>query len=89
MTNVAVELPEPGHPGRAVVEDCKTALRGLTVDLARDLRVTDPEALADGLMLIIEGAIATHHIFGSQGPAQSLTVTCDALIQSHLERRMA
>ena len=89
MTNVAVELPEPGHPGRAVVEDCKTALRGLTVDLARDLRVTDPEALADGLMLVIEGAIATHHIFGSQGPAQSLTVTCDALIQSHLERRMA
>lgn len=86
MSNIAVELPEPGHPGRAVVEDCKTELRALVVRLARDLRIADPEALADGLILVIEGAIATHHIFGSQGPAQSLTATCNALIEAHLKR---
>jgi AcrR family transcriptional regulator len=89
MSNVAVELPEPGHPGRAVAEACKTEMRGLIVDLARELRVAEPEILADGLILVIEGAIATHHIFGSQGPAQSLAPTCDALIELHMERRVA
>jgi len=86
MSNVAVELPEAGHPGREVIEECKTDLRALMVCLARDLPVAEPEALADGLILVIEGAIATHHIFGSQGPAQSLAGTCDALIEAHLLR---
>lgn len=89
MSNVAIELSEPGHPGRVVAENCKMEMRALTVDLARNLRVAEPELLADGLILVIEGAIATHHISGSQGPAQSLTVTCDALIESHLKRRGA
>jgi len=87
MSNVAVELPEAGHPGREVVEDSKTELRALMVKLSRDIQVADPESLADGLLLVIEGAIATHHIFGSQGPAQSMTVTCNALIDAHLKNR--
>lgn len=86
ISNLAVELTESGHPGRTVIEDCKTELQALILGLTRDLRVPDPEALADGLMLVIEGAIATHHIFGSQGPAQSMTATCDALIDSHQKR---
>lgn len=85
MSNVAVELPEPGHPGRAVVEDCKTATRATLVQLTKDLKAPDPEAMADGLLLIIEGAIATHHVFGSQGPAHSMLATCDALIQAHVK----
>ena len=89
MSNVAVELPEAGHPGREIIEECKSDLRALMVDLARDLPVADPGGLADGLMLVIEGAIATHHIFGSQGPAQSLVGTCDALIEAHLQRSVA
>lgn len=89
MSNVAIELSEPGHPGRVVAEDCKAELRALTVDLARGLRVAEPELLADGIILVIEGAIATHHISGSQGPAQSLIPTCDALIELHLKRRGA
>lgn len=86
MSNVAVELPEPGHPGRAVLEDCKTQMRGTLVGLAKDLHVADPDAMADGLLLVIEGAIATHHIFGSQGPAHSMTATCEAIIEAHLKR---
>lgn len=89
MSNVAIELSEPGHPGRIVAEGCKAELRAFTVDLARDLRVAEPELLADGIMLVIEGAIATHHISGSQGPALSLVATCDSLIESHLRRRGA
>lgn len=87
MSNVAVELSEPGHPGREVVQDCKTGLRATLIQLARDLPVADAEELADGLLLVIEGAIATHHIFGSQGPANSMIATCDALIEAYSERR--
>ena len=85
MSNVAVELPERGYPGREVVEDCKTQLRAVLVQLTKDLGVANPENLADGLLLIVEGAIATHHVFGSQGPAHSMLATCDALIGSHLK----
>lgn len=85
ISNVAVEMPETGHPGRAVIEECKSDLRSRMAELARELPVRDPGALADGLILVIEGAFATHHVFGSQGPAQSLVGTCDALIQAHLQ----
>jgi len=84
MSNVAIELPERGHPGREVLEECKSESRALVVDLARNLGVATPEALADGLILIIEGAIASHHVFGSQGPAHAMLATCNALIDSHV-----
>ncbi|MFT3967735.1 MAG: TetR/AcrR family transcriptional regulator [Sphingobium sp.] len=86
LSNVAVELPEPGHPGRAIVEECKTEFRAIVGALTRDLGIGEPESLADGLVLVIEGAMATHHVFGSQGPALSLSATCDALIEAHMEK---
>jgi AcrR family transcriptional regulator len=87
MSNVAVELPEPGHPGHQVIEECKSEMRAVMVELSRDLRVGDPEGLADGLFLIIEGAIATHHIFGSQGPSHAMIATCNDLIDANLKQR--
>lgn len=84
MNNFAIELSEPCHPGREVIEACKTDTRATIVQLTKELGVTDAEALADGLLLIIEGAIATHHVFGSQGPAHCMMATCDALIETHL-----
>lgn len=86
MSNVAVELAEPGHPGRQIAEDCKAEVNAILVQLAKDMGVADPEILADGLVLITEGAIATHHIFGSQGPAHSMIATCEALIDAHIRR---
>jgi AcrR family transcriptional regulator len=86
MNNVAIELSEPCHPGREVIEDCKRGMRATVVQLARDLRVIDPEGLADGLLLVIEGAMATHHVFGCKGPAHAMIETCDVLIESHFSR---
>jgi AcrR family transcriptional regulator len=85
MTNTAIEFPEDGHPGRAVVEECKAKLRELIVGIARNLPAEDPETLADGLTLLIEGAYATYHIFGSQGPATALVRSADRLIEAHLQ----
>ncbi|MET0587225.1 MAG: helix-turn-helix domain-containing protein [Novosphingobium sp.] len=84
MNNVAIELSEPGHPGRVVIEGCKTEMRSTIVQLTKELGVANAEGLADGLLLVIEGAISTHHVFGSQGPAHSMMATCDALIEAHL-----
>jgi AcrR family transcriptional regulator len=86
MSNTAVEFPEPGIGGRAVIERAKADFRARLVGLARAMDAREPEALADGLMLLIEGAYATCHVFGSQGPAQTLVRTADALIDAH--RRM-
>jgi AcrR family transcriptional regulator len=85
MSNAAVEFPEEGHPGRLVVESCKTALRERIVGLTRALPADDPDALADGLILLIEGAFSAHHVFGSQGPASAFTRSAERLISSHLK----
>ena len=87
MSNTAVEIPEPGHPGRTVLESCKVDMRSLVVDITRRLDISRPEELADGLILVIEGAMAAHHIFGSQGPCTVMTATCDALIDTHIGAR--
>lgn len=84
LTNTAVEFPEAGHAGRLVAEGCKTEMRALLVNIARQLPIRDPEALADGLVLIIEGAMASHHIYGSQGPSAALVSTGEALIDRHV-----
>jgi AcrR family transcriptional regulator len=89
MSNTAVEFPEPGHPGRTVLEACKGGVHTRLAEVARRLPIDDPDALADGLMLIIEGAMASHHIFGSQGPSASLMATADALIDNYLRTNVA
>jgi AcrR family transcriptional regulator len=89
MSNAAVEFPEPGHPGRAVIEECKTEMRSRIVSLTRRLDTRDPELLADGLLLIIEGAVASHHVFGSQGPSAAMTAAADALLEGALNARVS
>ena len=82
MSNAAIEFPDPGHPGRAILEGCKADLRMRLGELARKLEIPDPEGLADGLILIIEGAMASHHIFGSRGPSAAILATADTLIDA-------
>ncbi|RYD95370.1 MAG: TetR/AcrR family transcriptional regulator, partial [Sphingomonadales bacterium] len=89
MSNTAIEIPEPGHPGRVVLEACKADMRATIVEITRRLDIARPEELADGLILIVEGAISVHHIFGSQGPCAAMTATSDALIDAHLGARIS
>jgi len=86
MSNFSVEMREPGHPGHIIVEECKAELRATVGNLTRKLGVSNPDALADGLVLVIEGAIASYHVFGSQGPAVSLIDTCETLVASHIQQ---
>lgn len=88
MSNTAVEIPEPGHPGRAVLETCKANMRALMVGITRQLDIDRPEELADGLVLVIEGGMSAHHIFGSQGPCAAMVATGEALIDAYLNSRL-
>ena len=83
MSNTAVEFPEEGNAGRAIAETCKSEMREMVVDITRRLEIEDPEALADGIVLLIEGAYSTHHLFGSQGPSQNLVQSAERLIEAY------
>lgn len=86
ITNAVVEYPGPLHPARAAAAENKYALRARLTALARELGSGDPEALGDGLMLLMEGAYATGQLFGPGGPAGHVADAADALIEAHLIR---
>lgn len=83
MTNTAIEFPELDHPAREVTESCKAQMRERLLQLARALPAQEPETLADGLTLLIEGALTIRHTSGSQGPAASLIGASEALMAAH------
>jgi AcrR family transcriptional regulator len=86
LMNAAVEFPEPGHPVRDVSERFKAGLRGRLAGHTRRLDTRDPDALADGLTLLIEGASTSRHTSGSQGPSAALAKAAEALIGAYLTR---
>lgn len=55
FVNAMVELPEEGHPARAVVMEQKRWLRDYLAELATEAGAGEPEALADHLLILHEG----------------------------------
>ncbi len=49
--------------------------------MAAEMGATEPARLADGLLLLIEGAYASAQLFGEDGPARSVAYAADALIE--------
>lgn len=56
FVNAAAELPDPGHPSRAVIIGQKRWLRDYLLDMCRAAGASRPDALADELALMHEGA---------------------------------
>jgi len=56
FVNAAVEYSEPGHPINACAREFKTLLRGFALEQAQAGGAADPEALADQIALLFEGA---------------------------------
>lgn len=86
LTNAAVEYPEDGHPARLIPVASKKELRRRLRLMAKEMGAASPEALGDGLLLLIEGTYASVHLFGTEGPARSLVENARRLIQAHLAR---
>lgn len=75
FANAIVEMPDPGHPARAVVTQHKQAQHEWLLHCCRELGVAQPEALADALFFTIEGAQICDHVADAmEGRARLTTV---------------
>ena len=83
FANAAVELPEPDHPARRVIEEFKRRHRDVIIQLCRKAGLRDPELLADELFLLCEGARVTIQSLGPRGPAERLAEMFQMLVAAH------
>lgn len=86
FTNAAIEFPEPDHPGRAVAAENKRDLRARLRGLAKQAGARDAAALADGLLLLAEGAYTISQTLGPSGPAKHLADAAEALLAAQLRK---
>lgn len=83
LSNLEAEISDQDHPIRRVCKLYKTRLRDHLVETARQAGFGAPASLANGLLLLIEGAGASWHSLGAAGPAANLTLSCELLMQGY------
>jgi AcrR family transcriptional regulator len=83
LANAAVELPEKGHPARAVIEEFKRRQRAALIRLGQSAGLVEPDMLADELHLMLEGARVTAQSVGADGLGARLVRMSEAVIASH------
>src|SRR5437667_881154 len=83
LVNAAVELPEKSHPARRVIEEFKTAERTRLTQVCRATGLNDPDALAEELHLMLEGARVTAQSVGRDGLSDRVMRMGEALIAAH------
>lgn len=85
LMNAAVEFPARDNPARLVALDNKRELRRRLTEMARGMGAANPEVLGDGLHLLIEGAYVTGQLFGEGGPARSIAIAAELMIDASLK----
>jgi AcrR family transcriptional regulator len=85
LANAAVEITEPDHPARPVVEKYKGEMRRRFRQLAREMDAREPAALGDSLMLLWEGSYLTRLTLGQHGPVQGAAKAARALIAAYTD----
>ena len=79
--NYSAEFPDPSHPGHLVAQANRIEMRRRLIDWATAMKTAQPAKLADGLLLLIDGAYASSQTLGGpNGPAAALVWATDALI---------
>lgn len=76
----AAEFPDESHPGHAVALAHKRAVRGRLRELASEAGSRRPDELADGLLLLMDGAFASARMFGQDNPAGGVSAAARTLI---------
>jgi AcrR family transcriptional regulator len=85
LANAAVEITEPAHPARLVIEKYKANMRQRFQQLAQEMHVRDPNALGDSLTLLWEGANLTRATMGQNGPVLGAAKAARALIAAYTD----
>ncbi|WNL46208.1 TetR/AcrR family transcriptional regulator [Dyella sp. BiH032] len=84
LTNAVIEYPDPAHPAHQVGVQSKQALRDRLREMCGAMGARDPDELADGLLLLIEGSYVSGQTFGEGGPARVLGAAARCLIDASL-----
>ncbi|HUQ74683.1 MAG TPA: TetR/AcrR family transcriptional regulator [Burkholderiales bacterium] len=87
LANAAVELTEPRHPARRVVEAHKRRQRERLVSLVREAGYAKPERVADELFLLVEGARVCLQSVGPEGPGSRLYALAEGLLDAAPKRK--
>ncbi|MFI1564452.1 TetR/AcrR family transcriptional regulator [Streptomyces sp. NPDC020490] len=82
MLNTHTEFPDPEHPANRVSVVHKQEVRDWLRDLAVAAGASDPEQLADELLLVLNGAYATAAVLGPEGPARRTEELARRIIQA-------
>lgn len=73
ITNAAIELPEPSHPGRQVIEEHKRGMRRRFAENCRKAGLKRSDMIADQLLMLLDGAGVSMQTIGvASGPISSL-----------------
>ena len=80
--NVATEYPETDYPGHQVALEHKQSVRTRFRQLAKEAGAPKPEALADQLFLLMDGAYMASRMFGAKNPAAQVAEAARILIDS-------
>jgi AcrR family transcriptional regulator len=85
LANAAVEITEPDHPARPIVEQYKAEMRRRFRHLAQEMGAREPDSLGDALMLLWEGAYLTRLTLGQHGPVEGAAKAARALISVYTD----
>ncbi len=86
--NYCAEFPEASHPGHRVAEANKREMQRRFLEIAAAFGAPHPKRLADGLLLLAEGAYAiSQTIGGAKGPGNAILWAADALVDAQLRDR--
>lgn len=82
--NVAAEYPENDYPGHRVALEHKQAVREHFRALAAEAGAREPDATADALFLLMDGAYVAARMFGPapDSPARHLTEAARAVLDA-------
>lgn len=83
LVNAAIQISDPEHPGRKVIEQSKRDHRNKLVALCCASNLSDPELLADQLFLLVEGSRVSYRSVGPNGPSTDLKVLAAGIIAAH------
>ncbi len=86
FVNVAMEFPLPHDPAHRAAAQHKRAIEAIVRELAEQAGADDPEALAQDLCLVMEGAYVTRQVSGDPQAAAIARRVADQVIAGHLTR---
>lgn len=80
----AMAFPDAEHPNHQIAIRHKLAVRERLIDLARQAKLSRPEALGAQLALLLDGVWVAARTFGQvENPARSVTQAAKTLIEAH------